>query len=308
MALRRIMRPLLRICLRAGVSVAQLRAELDHAAVREAEAYLLENKKKPTYSNISIITGIQRRLVASLLNANDADSAPRSIGAMHRAVRVLNGWHEDPGWMTRLGTPATLEVRGEGRTFETLTHKYAGGVSPTAILDRLVETNTVRVMARDQQGRPSRVRPLQPTIAPDVNETRLLDEFGIVYGEALEMFDANLRCASPAERMRPYTVTATVVEPSVRAIRRQLKERGEFVESVVDQALSRYDVSGDARAVDAKRGPDGLYSIRVSMFCTIRPTAVLRPPIENAWRRESATTQEQQKVRTRRSNGPPARS
>lgn len=288
--------------------MAQLRAVLDHAAVREAEMYLLENRKKPTYSNISIITGIQRRLVANLLGANVEDGPPPSIGALHRAVRVLNGWHEDPGWMTRLGIPATLDVRGEGRTFETLAHKYAGGVSSTAILDRLVETNTVRVIARDKQGRPSRVRPIRTTIAPDVNETRLFDELGVVYGDALEMFDANLRCSSPAERMRPYTVTATVSEPSVRAIRRQLKERGEFVQSVVDQALSLHDVSAGANADDTRHKNDEFYSVRVSFLCTIRPTSARKPPIENAWRRDGDQRPERRKVRVRQPGGSSGRS
>jgi hypothetical protein len=269
---------------------------------------LLENKKKPTYSNISVITGIQRRLVANLLSANVEDGPPPSIGAMHRAVRVLNGWHEDPGWMTRLGIPATLDVRGEGRTFEALAHKYAGGVSPAAILDRLVETGTVRVIARDKQGRPSRVRPLQATIAPDVNETRLFDELGVVYGEALEMFDGNLRCSSPAERMRPYTVTATVFEPSVRAIRRQLRERGEFVQSVVDQALSAHDVSANANTENAGERNGELYSIRVSLLCTIRPTTARKSPIENAWRRDGDQRPERQKTRTRQRGGPSNRS
>lgn len=279
--------------------MAQLRAVLDHAAVREAEAYLLENNKKPTYSNISIITGIQRRLVATLLNADVEDGPPPATGAMHRAVRVLNGWHEDPNWMTRLGTPAVLEVRGEGRTFEALAHRYAGGISPTAILERLVETNTVRVVACDAQGRPSRVRPLQATIAPDVNEARLFDEFGVVYGDAMEMFDANLRASSPEDRIRPYTVTATVLEPSLRVIRRQLKERGEFVQSVVDEALDKHNLSSEAVLEHAKRKPEALYSIRATLFCTVRPASIRTPRIENAWRRGSVKTEEGEELENR---------
>ncbi len=284
-ALRRIVRPLLRICLRAGVSMAQLRAVLDHAAVREAESYLIESGKKPTYSNISIITGIQRRQVANLLGIDFEEGPPPAAGSMHRAVRVLNGWHEDPAWTTRLGVPATLDVRGEGRSFESLAHKYAGGVSSAAILDRLIETNTVEVVARDKDGRPSRVRPLQATIAPDVNEARLFEEFGAVYGDALEMFDANLRTPNALARMRPYTVTATVLEPNLRAIRRQLKERGESVQAIVDEALEPHDLSPKEIAELTRRDPDSLYSIRVTLFSTIRPALPRTVHVESAWRR-----------------------
>lgn len=291
-ALRRIFSPLLRICLRAGVSMAQIRAVLDHVAVREAERYLVESRKKPTYSNISMITGIERRQVANLLGIDMEGGAPPTVSALHRAVRVLNGWHEDPTWTTRLGTPATLDVRGDGPSFESLANRYAGGISPAAILERLIETNTVEVVARHEDGRPARVRPLQATIAADVNATRLFDEFGTVYGEALEMFDANLRSPKDYERMRPYSVTATVLAPKLRFIRRQLKERGESLQVSLDEALAQHDLSAREVAALSESDPDLLYAIRVTLFSTIRPAVTGRPVVQSAWRREAEKSPE----------------
>lgn len=286
-ALRRIFRPLLRICLRAGVSMAQIRAVLDHVAVREAERYLVESRKKSTYSNISMITGIERRQVANLLGIDVEEGPPPTVSALHRAVRVLNGWHEDPTWTTRLGTPATLDVRGEGPSFESLANRYAGGISPAAILERLIETNTVEVVARHADGRPARVRPLQATIAPDVSATRVFDEFGTVYGEALEMFDGNLRSPKEYERMRPYSVTATVLAPKLRFIRRQLKERGESVQVSLDEALAQHDLSTQEVAELSESDPDLLYAIRVTLFSTIRPAVARQPVVRSAWRRDA---------------------
>jgi hypothetical protein len=216
-ALRRIVRPLLRICLRAGVSMAEIRAVLDHAAVQEAEAYLLEGEQKPTFSAIATITGIQRRQVAKLLRVDVEEGPPPATSALHRAVRVLNGWHEDPTF-AKNGVPSELEVRGGSKSFEALVLRYAGGVPFTTILDRLVETGTIEVTASDADGRPLRVRALQSTVAPDVNQTRLFDELGVLYAEALEMFDANLRATKSVERIRPYTVSATVLRPQLKVI------------------------------------------------------------------------------------------
>lgn len=285
-ALRRIVRPLLRICFRAGVSMAEIRAVLDRAAVQEAEAYLLEGEQKPSYSAISIITGIHRRLVASLLRTNIEDGPPPATSALHRAVRVLNGWHVDQTFTSKLGTPAELDVRGGAKSFEALAHKYAGGIYHGTILDRLIETNTIEVTARDSDGRPLRVRPLQPTIAPDVNQTRLFDEFGVVYAEALEMFDANLRATNNIERMRPYTVTATVLRPQLKVIRRQLKERGESLQSTLDETLETHDVSPEEFEQLSKEDPDSLFTVRVTMFSTIRPAVPRTPQVELAWRRD----------------------
>lgn len=286
-ALRRIVRPLLRICFRAGVSMAEIRAVLDRAAVQEAEAYLLEGEQKPTYSAISIITGIQRRQVANLLRTDIDEGPPPATAALHRAVRVLNGWHEDQTFTSKLGTPAELNVRGGAKSFEALVHKYAGGIPHSTLLDRLVETNTIEVTASDADGRPLRVRPLQATIAPDVNQTRLFDEFGVVYAEALEMFDANLRATNNIERMRPYTVTATVLRPQLKVIRRQLKERGESLQAALDETLEAHDVSPAELERLTEEDPDSLVSVRVTMFSTIRPAIPRKPQVESAWRRDA---------------------
>lgn len=291
-ALRRIVRPLLRICFRAGVSMAEIRAVLDHAAVQEAEGYLLEGEQKPTYSAISIITGLERRQVANLLRTSLEEGPPPATNALHRAVRVLNGWHEDPAFTTRLGTPAELDVRGGGKSFEALVRKYAGGVPHSTIFDRLVETSTIEISARDADGRPQRVRPLQPTIAPDVNQARLFDEFGEVYAEALEMFDTNLRTKNKVELMRPYTVTATVLRPQIKVIRRQIKERGESLQAALDEALDAHDVSPAEFEQLSQEDPDSLYSIRVTMFSTIRPAILRKPLVEGAWRRDAGDSTE----------------
>lgn len=272
--------------------MAQIRAVLDHVAVREAELYLMDRNTKPTYSNISIITGLERRQVASLLATGEEEGPSPTVSAMHRAVRVLNGWHENPFWTTRAGLPATLEVRGEGRTFEGLAIKYAGGVSPVAILQRLIETNTVEVVARDEDGRPLRVRPLQATIAPDVNATRLFDEFGTVYSEALEMFDGNLRAPNEHERMRPYTVTATVLAPKLRVVRRQINERGAAAQASIDEALEPHDLSPREVAEIRENDPRSLYTIRVTVFSTIRPAVTPEPVIQRAWRRDAEKSEE----------------
>jgi hypothetical protein len=285
-ALRRIVRPLLRICLRAGVSMAEIRAVLDHAAAQEAESYILSNGKKPTFSSISVITGIQRRYVAQLLSAPKDEGNPPSTTALHRAVRVLNGWHEDPSYLTRVGIPAELDIRGAANSFEGLVRKYAGGCTTMAILDRLIETNTVEVTSRDAEGRPQRVRPLQATVAPDVNAVRAFEEFGVIYAEALEMFDANLRSTNPVERIRPYSVAATVLRPNLKVIRRQLKERGESLQASYDETLEPHDLSTKDIEEVAKTDPESLYSVRVTLFSTVRPAIPTALPIKAAYRRE----------------------
>lgn len=283
-ALGRIARPLMRVCFRAGVSIGEIRAVFDHAAVREAEHYLIEAGKKPTYSNISIITGITRHTVRALREVDDLSPALRSDSQLHRAVRVLNGWHEDADFLDNAGNPRELRVRGGARSFEVLTQRYSGGVGFSAVLERLLETNAVEICERDEQGRAVRVRAIQPQPEPEVRRARLFTEFGEIYGDAIESFDAFLRRPAGQHENRVYTVSTTISAPKVRLIGRLLRDRGEAAVASVDALLKRHEVpSVEQRSTTAQ--PD-LYDVRVSFVTTIKSRHPLRKDMGRAWRRK----------------------
>jgi hypothetical protein len=283
---------MLRTCLRAGISMAEIRAVLDHAAVREAESFLHNNAKKPTYSNISIITGIQRRRVARLLAKQTLDVEVPSAASLHRAQRVLKGWHEDAEFMTPRGSPADLPIKGSSRSFESLVKRYAGGVGASALLRHLIDSRTMEIVAKSRTGRPTRVRALHSSVSPEIPNSRLFEEFGELFGDALEGFDNNVASHNPATRLRPTTVTAKVRTSDIHAVRRRILESTEFARSSLEEALDPFNVSASRDAAVLGAEVD-VSQVRVTVLSSIVEQPSRRTEIRRAWRRERNTGPEE---------------
>jgi hypothetical protein len=200
-------------------------------------------------------------------------------------VRVLNGWHEDVDFVDGAGNPRELRVRGGARSFEILTQRYSGGVGYSAVLERLLETNAVEVSERDEAGRAVRVRAIQSRPEPEVRRARLFTEFGEVYGDAIESFDAFLKKPTGQQENRVYTVSTTISAPKVRLIGRLLRDRGEAAVASVDALLKRYEVpSVEHNSTTTSR--QDLYDVRVSLVTTIRSRLPIRKDMGRAWRRQ----------------------
>jgi hypothetical protein len=276
----------MRICFRAGVSIGEIRAVIDHAAVREAEQYLIDAGKKPTYSNISIITGFARHTVRALRETDDFSLAPRRDSQLDRAVRVLNGWHEDDEFLDASGNPRELRVRGGTRSFEILSQRYAGGVGFSAVLERLLETKAVRVVQRDSNGRALKVRAIQSNPEPEITKARHFAEFGEIYGDAIDSYDAFLRQPSGQHENRVYTVSTTISAPKVRLIGRLLRDRGEATVASVDALLKRHELPLSDQKTAPASACANQFDVRVSLVTTIRAQHEAARVVDKAWRRQ----------------------
>jgi hypothetical protein len=147
---RRILAPLTRILLRFGISAGELNAIIEQEYVKSAVRLIAAKDELVTSSRISIITGLPRNLVASIVESLDEESSRRMGSLIQRAQRVLTGWYEDNDFKTAEGDPAVLPVNGTGRTFESLVDRYVGGgVRASGVLKELLATGAVRMTRED---------------------------------------------------------------------------------------------------------------------------------------------------------------
>lgn len=269
--LRRIFRPLLRICFRAGVSMADVRVALDEAAVCEAEGYLIESGKRPTFSNISAVTGIPRRHVPRLLEHRLHSGLRDDEAHLIDASRVLNAWFDDPDFCTARGVPLELALHGSSPSFAALTSKYAREDKSAAILETLVRNEAVDVFTSAAASEVAVVRP--SAIQSDIFNVASILEIGEVIGDALSMFDHNLSSISPIERIRTFTVKATVLAPDIKLLRRKLRERGEAMTLSVSETLEPLGLQAPVVRELAQVDPEALYSVRVTLFSSMLPAA-----------------------------------
>jgi hypothetical protein len=117
--------------------------------VEEGKRKLERNGSKPTKSALALITGLDTRVVSTVL-AKDCDTRlePQQVSP---EFTLIDMWSSDPFFQDREnGEPSILPIEGRGRTFQTLVLRSIGrNITVKTVMDRLLESNTIRVVEGD---------------------------------------------------------------------------------------------------------------------------------------------------------------
>jgi hypothetical protein len=144
--LARVLDPLVKLLLEAGIGVGEFVTVVKTAyvrAAREAGRQAGGEVKRPNASRIAVVTGLTRLEVAAILAAGEGGLDTPDRGRQ-RAERVLAGWWNDWDFHDKRGEPAVLPVKGARRSFEALVRLYSGERWRTAtILDELLRVKAV---------------------------------------------------------------------------------------------------------------------------------------------------------------------
>jgi len=147
----RMLRPLVRLLIRSGLTFPALVDLLRELYVNVAEYDFILPGKVQTDSRVSLLTGIHRKEVARLRGAG----APVSVVpvALSRTSKIIAKWLASPAYTDKGGRPRPLwrgsERKGEP-SFETLVASVTRDVHPRAVLDEWMDRNLVTT---DAQGR-----------------------------------------------------------------------------------------------------------------------------------------------------------
>jgi len=146
--------PLAKLLADHGVTCPQAERLLRAVCVRQAAVTEAETRKKPNFSRVALLTGLDRKEVARLL------TRPRLIEVRletnsHPGYRVLQGWYSDRTFSAK-GRPLALSIKAPQRslpTFWSLANRYAPGVYPGLILRELLRIDAIESL-RDGRVRP----------------------------------------------------------------------------------------------------------------------------------------------------------
>jgi hypothetical protein len=142
-AFRRVLRPLIRILVRAGVRYDEFLELVRGVYVETAVRDGLGDGTRPTRAKVSISTGVPRRDVDRFIDNDGAlASAPKTLAAT--LGNILNRWHTDPQFVGPYGIPLELEVKGsKGRSFGELVAAVDPQAPAADVLDELIRLRTV---------------------------------------------------------------------------------------------------------------------------------------------------------------------
>ena len=146
--LGRVFRKLVRLVI-GTVSLPALTDILKAIYVEEAQKKLEREGSKPTKSAIALMTGLDTRVVSSIL-----DQSPESamhVQSVNPENALIDMWLSDPFFQDPdTGKPASLPISGRGRTFQGLVLKSIGrNITVKTVMDRLLAWGAIKVNSGD---------------------------------------------------------------------------------------------------------------------------------------------------------------
>jgi hypothetical protein len=151
-ALRRVLRPLVRLMVARGITYPHLSDLLKGLFVEVAERDFRLDDKPPTDSRVSLVSGVHRKDVSRLReHPQRRDSPPAPTVTL--ASQVFSRWLGDPAWRNSRGTPRPLpRLASEGgeRSFEALVAGISSDIRPRVLLDEWLHRGLVTLDERDR--------------------------------------------------------------------------------------------------------------------------------------------------------------
>ena len=220
-ALFRLLRPLVRILLRHGLSVDAFEEVVRRVYVDVADKDFAIEGKKQTTSRIGVLTGLNRKEVARLLKEPIADG--ESIPPAHnRAERVLTSWLRDDDFLDRKGDPLPLTFAGDGPSFSELARRYSGDMPARAVADELLR---VGALVESEDGMLSMV---SRGYVPDARSDELITYLSMHVADLVSTFDHNMtheRAQAHFQRQVIYPSIPVQAAADFRALSARLSQR-----------------------------------------------------------------------------------
>lgn len=168
--LARLLRPLVRLLIRSGVTFPILVELLRELYVNVAEHDFALRGKGQTDSRVSLLTGVHRKEVRRLRGSGTPVSAMPQ--ALSRASRIIAVWLGDPAFTGSDGKPLALPRTGRSPSFEALVETVTRDLRPRAVLDDWLSRKLVSIDKED------RVTLCEPGVMPTSGSEQQLYYFG----------------------------------------------------------------------------------------------------------------------------------
>lgn len=236
-AYQRLLRPLVRILIRNGVSFAEFSEIAKDVYVEVAERDFQLPDKNMTQGRIAILTGLTRKEVNRLITQRGSQHRDYASN-LNRVTRILSGWHTDPQFTGPYGLPLDVPFDSpDNRSFSELVRRYTGDMPARAMLDELLRIGLVK------ESDNGRLKVLTRAYLPKSDEPESLDRLGNVVRNFVETQDFNRTEANPENRLfeRQVVADAGIRAADLPRFQVYVRERGQFLLEELDDWLSKLE-------------------------------------------------------------------
>ncbi|MDT8282235.1 MAG: DUF6502 family protein [Gammaproteobacteria bacterium] len=234
---RKILRPLIRVMLRNGVSCGSFEELVRKAYVDEAFVAGEKNQIKTTISSVSAQTGLSRKEVKRL-HEQAATQSDEIEQKYNRAVRVISGWINEKRFTSAPGKAKTLTLDGGDDSFAALVKQYSGDIPGKAMLDLLLSADCVVV-------KDNSVNLIKHAYVPGKDSAEVIRILGADVNELINTIDFNLTAGDSDKRYQRKVSTAVLNKNSVEAFKKIVNKRSQTLLEEFDAWLSQNEVAPD---------------------------------------------------------------
>lgn len=253
-AVARILKPLIRMLLRSGVSYGTF---ADIAKRQYIEVALNEfsiEGRKQSVSRVSVITGLTRKEVRRVIGLDQAEEDQIS-DRYNRAARVVAGWRRDKDFLDRQGNPMDLSISGGANSFQGLVRRYSGDIPYRAVLDELDAAGSVERLDED------RVRLIHRAYLPKADESMKLHILGVDTALLIDTIDHNLNMKHQPPRFQRKVLYDNLPTEALPEFRHLSSKAGQALLEKLDKWLSGHD-----RDVNPKTAGTGRNTVGVGIY------------------------------------------
>ncbi len=234
-AIVRILKPLIRILLRNGIAYATFADIARKVYVDNGFEEAKRQGQRQTVSNVSIMTGINRKEVKRLREA-DAYSDDNSLKKLNRIARVLAGWQHDEEFLDDQGEPKTLQLEGERGSFSRLVKRYSGDMPVVAMLNSLLDGNSIRVLDDGD------IKLINRNYLPKGDPENKVNILGIDTAELISTIDHNISIGKPEEAWFQRKASNTFIKcDALPGLRQQFSDQAQHFLEQIDSTLSSHE-------------------------------------------------------------------
>ena len=233
-AILRLLRPLVRILLRNGVSYSTFADFAKWVYVDVASKEFGIKGRKQSTSRVSVITGLSRKEVMRVRKLSRPDDR-ESSEKYNRAARVIAAWRRDKNFLDTKGRPAPLPLSDTGASFSELVKRFSGDIPVRATLDELIRVGAVK---RLEDGK---ISLLTRTYVAESSDADKLHIMGTDVAHLISTIDHNLKSDSTGLFFQRKVAYDNLPDDALPLFRQYSAKRAQTLLENLDRWLAQHD-------------------------------------------------------------------
>ena len=248
-AILRMLRPLVRLLLRHGISYGTFSDLAKWVYVDVADKEFAVPGRKQTVSRVSVLTGLSRKEVSRIesIETPDDDAIAHQY---NRAARVISGWLRDKHFIDAEGEAAVLPLEGKN-SFAELVKAYSGDMPVRAVLDELVRVKAVE-LKNDE------VKLLTHAYVPAEGEEEKMYILGTDVALLINTIDHNLENIQEKPHFQRKVAYDNLPEEILPQLRELSREKAQELLEEINRYLVKQDRDSNPQITGSGRKHAGL--------------------------------------------------